>query len=149
MEHHHEPGACSCGHSHGEGDCPYHIHGHIHEGAAAVSGKLTLSGSLRDHQAAISEMLEHLAAEVWEHGGLVGHIKASVAQSSSTVFSVTKHRATVTPCDGQTLDICVVAIAFSVEVDTLANWLHEALEKLETENLLPVSVPSNAKGLSH
>lgn len=137
MEHHHheqEAGACSCGHHHDEGLCPYHIHGHLHEGAAAVSGKLTLHGSLLEHQNAICRMLEELSSQVREHGGIVGHIKASVTQRNNTIFSVTKHVAMVTPCDGARLEIGVVAIAFSIEVDTLAHWLHEALEKLEKQD---------------
>lgn len=137
MEHHDHPhdhhgDTCSCGHHHGEAHCPYHIHGHIHEGAAAVSGSLTLPGDVEAQ--AISRMLEGLGAQVRCRGGIIGHIKASAARRSTTLFSVTKDTATVTPCEGSSLDVSVTVIAFAVELETVESLLHDALEQLEKEN---------------
>lgn len=130
---HHEHEACTCGHEHHhhEQHCPYHIHGHIHEGAAAVSGRLTLPGSLYNQQEAVSKMLEGIAAQIRDAGGIVGHIKASATERKSAIFSVTKDKATVTPCEGDVLELSVTLIAFSVNLGTLEHWLHEALGKLE------------------
>lgn len=115
-------------HSHDE---KYHIHADLHEGATVVSGSLTLTDNLDCVQEKISNMLEHIAALILESGGIIGHIKASAARRQNTLFSVTKQTVAVTPCDCETLELCVTVIAFSVTPDVVQSWLCDALEKLE------------------
>jgi SepF-like predicted cell division protein (DUF552 family) len=104
-----------------------HIERQIHDGAIVISGSLAVISEEADPAALIAEELETAARKITEYGGIVGHIKATVAVTSSSMISVTDEKAAVKGSPLRRLKITLAAIVFAIEPETAENIVRKAL----------------------
>lgn len=143
------------GHTHAEDeecDCDDHEHdGHDHEhehklangevevnlheeGALIASGSLTLVGAeVEDISTRLSVALATVAGQVDAAGGLIGHLKATITNSSVRMLSTTAAETEVSvklSANSEVL-VNVVLIVFMVDQDDLLKWGQQLMAALQ------------------
>ena len=147
--HDHEHDHDEHGHDHGDHD---HDHDHDHdevakelangqvvvnlheEGALITSGTLSLSGvDVDDISSRLAHALNNVARNIEEAGGLIGHLKASITESTVRMLSTTAVETEVSvllsPQSG--LVINVILIAFMVEESDMLKWGQDVMDSLQ------------------
>jgi hypothetical protein len=107
----------------------------MHDEARVISGSLLLFTEYEKLRAAMAAQLEKLAEHVTEHGGIVGHIKASCEVLSVEMFSVTDTDVSAKKAPGQRIKINVAAIVFLIEPETAERLVSEALNAVKAAAL--------------
>ena len=103
------------------------IERHIHDEAIVISGSMTARYDAVDLSARIAEGLETAAREIGEHGGIVGHIKAAVAATSTNMISVTDEKAMIKDSPGKQARTTLSAIVFNVDPKEAENIIRNVL----------------------
>ena len=126
------------GHAHDEnGNCilenhdapgTVHVESHLHDEARVISGHLTIVAGYETVRVALSSALGHLAKMVQEHGGIVGHIKASCEVTQVEMFSVTDVDVSVKSSSVQEIKINLAAIVFLIGLEEAENMVSKVLE---------------------
>ncbi len=80
---------------------------------------------------AVREQLEHLAKAVFELGGIVGHIKASVAVKSVEMFSVTAVTVMAKASPGKEIAVNLAAIVFAVDQNETETMVKRAMQTIK------------------
>jgi hypothetical protein len=104
------------------------------EGALIASGTLGLSGvDVDDISARLANALANVAKNIEDAGGLIGHLKASVTESTVRMLSTTAVETEVSvllsPQSG--ISINVILIAFMVEESDMLKWGQEVMASLQ------------------
>jgi hypothetical protein len=105
-----------------------------HEGAIVVSGEMTLHCARVDsiHQA-LAQAFEQCSADIAAQGGIIGHIKASVASSDVAIFSLTDTKANITKLSEKEVTIHLVGIVFSLTQSQGEAIIQSILEAIPTD----------------
>jgi len=104
-----------------------HIERHIHDDAIVVSGSLIIDYDTQDQNARIAAELENAAQKINDSGGIVGHIKAAVTSTSTSMISVTDKDAMIKESPVSRVKITVAAIVFLVKPLEAENAVRDAL----------------------
>ena len=104
-----------------------YIERRLEDEAIVISGSLIIKTGVAQANETIAEELEAAARKINELGGVVGHIKASVAASSTHMISVTDEKAMVKESPLHKVQITLAAIVFAVEPEEAENIVRQAL----------------------
>ena len=107
-----------------------YIERQIHDDAIVISGSLSIRFEPTDLEACIAEYLEAAAREIKEHSGIVGHIKASVSTSSTSMVSVTDEEAMVKYSPIRRARITLAAIVFIIDPIDAENIIRKTLSDI-------------------
>jgi len=128
----HEQEPCACGHDHQH---PKLGHNNIsithHENAVIVSAEREISGDFTQTKETLTLGLKELADWVDNQNGLVGHIKAHLAEKGkSAMLSTTGDEVQVKEIHHPTVILNLAVIVFVADEDGLANHISAMIEKL-------------------
>lgn len=124
-EHDHAPRSVRCG------QFSYTIDAYHHESACVASGTCVLVTSEPERvKAWLKEEMNHLAQWVSTSGGYIGHIKAGLEASQTTMFSITDTDLTERKSEKTQLKINLAVIALLVELDDLRTRAEDILSGL-------------------
>jgi len=104
----------------------------IHDDAIVISGSLTVRFEAQDIRKLISEELEAAAREINGRDGVVGHIKASVAITSTSMISTTGENAMIKDSPMRRAKITLAAIVFLIDPADAESIVKTALTKIRT-----------------
>jgi len=104
----------------------------MHDEAVVVSGSLTVRTGELDPCAVIAEDLESAAHEVNERGGVIGHIKATAALTSTSMISITDKKAMVKESPERKVLISLAAIMFMIDPPAAETIIKQALTNART-----------------
>ena len=103
------------------------IERHTHDEAIVISGTLTLDFGAVDLGAWIAEELEKAALLVNESGGIIGHIKAALAVTSTSMISVTDDKAMTKDSPRKRALITLAAIVFKIDPKEAEDIIRKSL----------------------
>ena len=108
------------------------IERHIHDDAVVISGSLTVDFINDDLYMFIEQELEAAAREITDSEGVVGHIKAALSVSSTSMISVTDSKAMTKESPYQRAQITLAAIVFLVDPEIAEGILRKALAAVKS-----------------
>ena len=111
----------------------------VQDEAVVISGSLTIRFESADLNAYIAEKLEIAVREINEHGGIVGHVKASVSTKSSCMISVTDEKAMVKDSKMRSARIALAAILFKISPVDAENIIRKVLSEIRTRSKTDIS----------
>ena len=111
-----------------------YIERQIQDEAIVISGSLTIKFESADLNAYIAEKLEIAVREIKEHGGIVGHVKASVSTKSSCMISVTDEKAMMKDSNMRSAKITLAAILFKINPVDAENIIRKVLSEIRTRS---------------
>ena len=98
----------------------------MHEGAVAASFEKDLTGSQDEIITRLKGCMEALRAEIKEHHGVIGHIKASITSAQqTTMLSLTKDIIDEKCEQGSVCRVCFAAIVFNIEEEHMEELVEE------------------------
>jgi len=103
------------------------IERHIHDEAIVISGSMLIEYNELDINALVAEGLEKASFEIGEHKGIVGHIKAAIAETSTSMVSVTDEKAMIKESRGKQARITLSAIVFMIDSKEAETIIRKAL----------------------
>ena len=99
---------------------------HVHEGAVAASFEKDLTGRQEEIIEKIKGCMEALRAELKEHHGVIGHIKASITSAQkTTMLSLTKDIIDEKSEESSVSRVCFAAIVFNVDEELMEELVEE------------------------
>ena len=104
------------------------------EGAMIASGSLSIVGvEAEDISAKLADALSRVAHHVEDAGGMIGHLKATVASTSMRMLSHTDAHTEVSIKVSPQSEVVVnlVLIVFMVDQDDLLKWGQEVMTALQ------------------
>ena len=112
-----------------------HIERHIHDEAVVISGVLAVDYDTAEMSVLIAEELEEAARSITDCGGIVGHIKAAINTTSTSMISVTEEKAAVTEGKWKRTKITLAAIVFLIEPEEAEKAIKRALASIKSRTL--------------
>lgn len=108
----------------------YKISSHLHEGAFVSSGQchIRISNS-QQVRSLLKNGMYSLASQIQKTGGYIGHIKASISETSFEMFSITDNELQFHPSNEAQLTLNLTAIAFFVTLQELENQVEKILKE--------------------
>lgn len=103
----------------------------IHDGAIVVSATLTVEIGGESISAAIADEIEAAAREINARGGIVGHIKAACAVTSTDMVSVTDGAASIKTAPIRAARITLAAIVFQIDPEEAESVIRETMKRLQ------------------
>lgn len=109
------------------------LNGRVEDGATVISACFTVLSSKDKLEALLSQELKDLAAQVYEHNGIIGHIKASTEIRSMQMYSITDTILHVKNGEKDTITVTFAFILYLIDVDTATEWTKQIIERIQTE----------------
>lgn len=106
------------------------IERNIHDEAIVISGALTVDTALDGLHAIVAAALEAAALAVKDSDGIVGHIKAALATTSTDMISVTDENAMVKRSLVKRVQITLTAIVFIIDQKEAEQIVRTALAEI-------------------
>ncbi|MDY4969626.1 MAG: hypothetical protein SO101_05130 [Lachnospiraceae bacterium] len=103
----------------------------MEDGATVVSARFTVETARDVLEQALSAELQELAARVYAHEGIIGHIKASTEISSVQMYSITDTILHVKNGENDTIIISFAFILFLIDAGTAEKWTREIIERIQ------------------
>ena len=103
----------------------------IEDGAVVVSARFTVEMAREVLEQKLSEELQELAARVYAHEGIIGHIKASAEISSIQMYSITDTILHVKNGEKDTITVSFAFILFFIELETAREWTREIIDRIQ------------------
>ena len=115
-------------------DKPGHIYieRNIHDEAIVISGSLAIRYETGELNAWLAEEIETAAQGINERGGIVGHIKAAVTATTTSMISATDEKAMIHESPAGRAKITLAAIVFMVDPQDAETIVRGALERLRS-----------------
>lgn len=113
------------------------LNGRTEDGATVISACFTVLSSKDKLEALLSQELKDLAAQVYEHNGIIGHIKASTEIRSIQMYSITDTILHVKNGEKDTITVTFAFILYLINVDTATEWTRQIIERIQTESRQP------------
>lgn len=107
------------------------LDGRMEDGAAVISAHFTVTAARDVLEQALSQELQDLAARVYAHNGIIGHIKASTEISSIQMYSITDTILHVKNGEKDTISISFAFILFLIDLETAKEWTREIIERIQ------------------
>lgn len=146
MQENHDEHTC-CGHDHHD-----HIHSdvdscaetrseekvqiHLHDGAVVASAACTVVEEKEQVDAVFQKLedaLKTFGAWVRAQGGIIGHIKVSVEQKNSRMYSLTDEILNCTEQKNVSLYIQIAAIIYLIEEKQLEDGFSQLIRRVESD----------------
>ena len=108
------------------------IERHIHDDAVVISGSLIIDFGSVDLCLWLGQELEAAARGIEERGGIVGHIKAALTISSTSMVSVTDAKAMTKEAPRKRARITLAAIVFMIAPEAAEEICRKALVTVRT-----------------
>ena len=107
------------------------LSGRVEDGATIISASFTVQAPMKELEKDLSDELTALAGRVYDHDGIIGHIKASTEISHMQMYSITDTILHVKEGEYDTIVISFAFILYLIEVDTATAWAREIMERLQ------------------
>ncbi|MCR1839507.1 hypothetical protein [Murimonas intestini] len=106
------------------------ISSHLQDGACIVSAQYHTCMDAEALGIRLTELLEELASKINAHGGIIGHIKASLDIHRAEMYSVTEEKVTRKSSQVPDITLCLAAIVFMVPEEELLAHIKTMFQKL-------------------
>lgn len=106
------------------------LNGRMEDGATVISACFTVHMLKDKLETLLSQELEALAAQVYEHNGIIGHIKASTEIHSMQMYSITDTILHVKNGECDTITVTFAFILYFIGVDMATEWTRQIIERI-------------------
>jgi hypothetical protein len=109
------------------------IERHMHDEAIVISGSLIADYDSSDISVRVEKELELASGEITAKGGIVGHIKASLTVSATSMISVTEDKAMTKESPRKRAQITLAAIVFNIDPGIAEDIIRKALAAIRLD----------------